>query len=176
MIRRPPRSTLFPYTTLFRSHVRLHIAGMEKFVTIHSGIDLAHFRSVQVDPAVKRKELGLPPDGAIVGTVGRLVPIKGLEWLLKAAPQVLAQFPQACFVIIGDGPLLGELRQLTSKLGIALRVVFLGAREDVPECLAALDLFVLPSLNEGMGRVLLEAMAGGCPVVATPVGGIPDIV
>ncbi|TLY36745.1 MAG: glycosyltransferase family 4 protein [Nitrospirae bacterium] len=157
-------------------HVRLHIAGMEKFVTIHSGIDLAHFRSVQVDPAVKRKELGLPPDGAIVGTVGRLVPIKGLEWLLKAAPQVLAQFPQACFVIIGDGPLLGELRQLTSKLGIGLRVVFLGAREDVPECLAALDLFVLPSLNEGMGRVLLEAMAVGCPVVATRVGGIPDIV
>jgi len=157
-------------------HVRFHIAGMEKFVTIHSGIDLAHFRSVQVDPAVKRKELGLPPDGAIVGTVGRLVPIKGLEWLLKAAPQVLAQFPQACFVIIGDGPLLGELRQMTSKLGIALRVVFLGAREDVPECLAALDLFVLPSLNEGMGRVLLEAMAVGCPVVATRVGGIPDIV
>jgi len=159
-----------------QEHVRCHIAGMEKFVTIHSGIDLAHFRSVQVDPAVKRKELGLPPDGAIVGTVGRLVPIKGLEWLLKAAPQVLAQFPQACFVIIGDGPLLGELRQLTSKLGIGLQVVFLGAREDVLECLAALDLFALPSLNEGMGRVLLEAMAVGCPVVATRVGGIPDIV
>jgi len=159
-----------------QEHVQYKIAGPQKFVTIHSGIDLAHFRSVQVDPAVKRKELGLPPDGAIVGTVGRLVPIKGLEWLLKAAPQVLAQFPQACFVIIGDGPLLGELRQLTSKLGIGLQVVFLGAREDVLECLAALDLFVLPSLNEGMGRVLLEAMAVGCPVVATRVGGIPDIV
>ena len=157
-------------------HVRFHIAGAEKFVTIHSGIDIARFRSVQVDPAVKRKELGLPPDGAIVGTVGRLVPIKGLEWLLKAAPRVLAQFPQACFVIIGDGPLVGELRQLASELGIGLRVVFLGAREDVPECLAALDLFVLPSLNEGMGRALVEAMAMGCPVVATRVGGIPDIV
>src|SRR2546422_8717872 len=148
---------------------------MDKFVTIHSGIDLAHFRSVQVDPAVKRKELGLPPDGAIVGTVGRLVPIKGLEWLLKAAPQVLAQFPQACFVIIGDGPLLGELRQMTSQLGIGLRVVFLGAREDVPECLAALELFVLPSLNEGRGRVLLEAMAVGFPDDATSVGGIPEM-
>jgi glycosyltransferase involved in cell wall biosynthesis len=157
-------------------HVQFHIAGMEKFATIHSGIDLAYFRSVQVDPAVKRKELGLPPEGLIVGTVGRLVPIKGLEWLLKAASRVLAEFPQACFVIIGDGPMLGELRQLTSELGIGARVVFLGAREDVPECLAALDLFVLPSLNEGMGRVLLEAMAVGCPVVATRVGGIPDIV
>src|SRR5712692_3676234 len=157
-------------------HVQYKIAGPEKFVTIHSGIDLAYFRSVHVDPAVKRKELGLPPDGAIVGTVGRLVPIKGLEWLLKAAPRVLAEFPQACFVIIGEGPLLGELKELTSRLGIGLRVMFLGAREDVPECLATLDLFVLPSLNEGMGRVLLEAMAVGCPVVATRVGGIPDIV
>jgi glycosyltransferase involved in cell wall biosynthesis len=159
-----------------QEHVRYGIAGAEKFATIHSGIDLAHFRSVQVDPAVKRKELGLPPEGLIVGTVGRLVPIKGLEWLLKAASRVLAEFPQACFVIIGDGPMLGELMQLTSKLGIGLRMVFVGAREDVPECLAALDLFVLPSLNEGMGRVLLEAMAVGCPVVATRVGGIPDIV
>jgi glycosyltransferase involved in cell wall biosynthesis len=157
-------------------HVRFHIAGAEKFATIHSGIVLAHFRSVRVDPAVKRKELGLPPEGPIVGTVGRLVPIKGQVWLLKAAPLVLAEFPQACFVIIGDGPLLGELKELTAKLGIGLRVMFLGAREDVSECLAALDLFVLPSLNEGMGRVLLEAMAEGCPVVATRVGGIPDIV
>jgi len=157
-------------------HVLFHIAGIEKFVTIHSGIALAHFRSVKGDPAVKRKELGLPPKGMIVGTVGRLVPIKGLEWLLKAAPWVLAEFSQAYFVIIGDGPLLEELRELTTQLGIGQRVVFLGAREDVHECLAALDLFVLPSLNEGMGRVLLEAMAVGCPVVATRVGGIPDIV
>src|SRR5437867_8712577 len=159
-----------------QEHVQYTIAGPEKFVTIHSGIDLAEFRSVQVDPAAMRKELGLPPEGPIVGTVGRLVPIKGLEWLLKAAPRVLAEFPQACFVIIGEGPLLGALKQLTSKLGIGLRVVFLGAREDVPECLAALDLFVLPSLNEGMGRALIEAMAVGLPVVATRVGGIPDIV
>ena len=87
-------------------HVQYKIAGPGKFVTIHSGIDLAYFRSVRVDPAVKRKELGLPPEGPIVGTVGRLVPIKGLEWLLKAAPRVLAEFPQACFVIIGDGPMM----------------------------------------------------------------------
>jgi len=157
-------------------HVRFHVAGTEKFTTIHSGIDLAYFRSVQVDPTVKRKGLGLPPEGPIVGTVGRLVPIKGLEWLLKAAPRVLAEFPQACFVIIGEGPLLGELKELTTELGISPHVVFLGTRHDVPECLAALDLFVLPSLNEGMGRALVEAMAVGCPVVATRVGGIPDVV
>src|SRR5437870_8029279 len=109
-----------------QEHVHYKIAGAEKFATVHSGIDLARFRSVQVDPAVKRKELGLPPDGVIVGTVGRLVPIKGVQWLLKAAPQLLAQFPQACFVIIGDGPLLGELRQMTSTLGISVRVALWG--------------------------------------------------
>src|SRR5437016_932560 len=95
-----------------QEHVHYKIAGAEKFATVHSGIDLARFRSVQVDPAVKRKELGLPPDGVIVGTVGRLVPIKGVQWLLKAAPLVLAEFPLASFVIIGDGPMLGELKQL----------------------------------------------------------------
>src|SRR5260370_12379182 len=104
--------------------VRFHFAGMEKYVTIHSGIDLAYFRSVQVDPAVKRKELGLPPEGPIVGTVGRLVPIKGLEWLLKATQRVLAEFTQACFVIIGHGPMLAELMQFPSKLAMPLQLTF----------------------------------------------------
>src|SRR5207245_8720748 len=68
------------------------------------------------------------------------------------------------------------LKELAAELGISPRVAFLGTRHDIPECLAALDLFVLPSLNEGMGRALVEAMAVGCPVVATRVGGIPDVV
>jgi glycosyltransferase involved in cell wall biosynthesis len=159
-----------------QEHVQNKIAGPLKFVTIQGGIDLAQVRSVQVDPAVKRKELGLPPEGPIIGTVGRLVPIKGHTWLLRAVPRVLAEFPQVCVVLIGDGPMQDELKELAAELGISPHVVFLGTRPDIPECLAALDLFVLPSLNEGMGRVLLEAMAVGCPVVATRVGGIPDIV
>jgi glycosyltransferase involved in cell wall biosynthesis len=157
-------------------HVQYNIASPQKFVTIHGGIDLAQVRSVQVDPAVKRKELGLPPEGPIIGTVGRLVPIKGHTWLLRAVPRVLSEFPQVRVVLIGDGPMQDELKELAAELGISPHVVFLGTRPDIPECLAALDLFVLPSLNEGMGRVLLEAMAVGCPVVATRVGGIPDIV
>jgi len=159
-----------------QEHVRYRIAGPEKFTAIPSGIVLSDFRSVRVDPGVKRKELGLPTEGPVIGTVGRLVPIKGHVWLLQAAPQVLAEFPGACFVFIGGGPLLEELKRLAEELGISRRVVFLGPRLDVPECLAALDVFALPSLNEGMGRVLIEAMAVGVPVVATRVGGIPDIV
>ena len=157
-------------------HIRYNIAGPEKFTAIPSGIPLSAVRSVTVDPAAKRKELGLPPEGPIIGTVGRLVPIKGHVWLLKAASQVLAEFPGACFVFVGGGPLLEELIRSAEELGIRRHVVFLGSRQDVPECLAALDVFVLPSLNEGMGRALIEAMAVGVPVVATRVGGIPDVV
>jgi len=159
-----------------QEHVQYKIASPQKFVTIHGGNSLAQFRSLRVNAPVKRKELGLPPEGPIIGTVGWLVPIKGHTWLVRAVPRVLAEFPQACVVLIGDGPLLGELKHLAAELGISPHVMFLGTRHDIPECLAALDLFVLPSLNEGMGRALIEAMAVGCPVVATRVGGIPDIV
>jgi glycosyltransferase involved in cell wall biosynthesis len=159
-----------------QEHVQYKIASPQKFVTIHGGDSLAQFRSMRVNATVKRKELGLPLEGPIIGAVGRLVPIKGHAWLLRAVPRVLAEFPQACAVLIGDGPLLGELKELVAELGISPHVVFLGTRHDIPECLAALDLFVLPSLNEGMGRALVEAMAVGCPVVATRVGGIPDVV
>ncbi len=159
-----------------QEHMQYCIAGRDKFTTIPSGIVLQTFKSVQVDSVVKRKELGLPPEGPIVGTVGRLVPVKGHSWLLKSVPRVLAQFPQACFALIGEGPLANQLQQLAEELDVSRRVMFLGTRQDVPECLAALDLFVLPSLNEGMGLALIEAMAMGCSIVATRVGGIPDIV
>ncbi len=157
-------------------HVRLGIAGADKFVAIPSGIALSAFRSVRIDPVVKRKELGIPTDGPVIGTVGRLVPIKGHEWLLKAAPLVLAEFSDATFVFLGDGPLMGRLQQVAAELGISRHVRLLGARTDVPECLAMFDVFAFPSLNEGMGRALVEAMAMAVPVVATRVGGIPDVV
>jgi glycosyltransferase involved in cell wall biosynthesis len=159
-----------------QEHVQYRIAGPEKFVTIPSGIMLSKFREIHVDPGAKRRELGLPDDGPIIGTVGRMVPIKGHAWLLKAAPRVLAEFPQTTFIFVGDGPLLCQLRQLAEALGISRRVVFLGERQDVPECLALCEIFAFPSLNEGMGLALVEAMAMGVPVVATRVGGIPDIV
>lgn len=159
-----------------KEHVQYRIADPDKFVTIPSGISLSAFRTVRTDPAMKRKQLGLPPEGPVIGTVGRLVPIKGHEWLLKAAPRVLAEFPHVTFVFLGEGPLLGWLQQLAGKLGIGGHVMFLGARQDVPECLAMFDVFVFPSLNEGMGRALVEAMAMGVPAVATNVGGIPDVV
>jgi len=157
-------------------HVRLGIARADKFAAIPSGITLSAFRSIRGDPVARRKDLGIPTKGPVIGTVGRLVPIKGHEWLVRAVPHVVAEFPAACFVFVGDGPLRDELRQLGEALGVASHLVFLGMRQDIPECLAALDLFVFPSLNEGMGRALVEAMAAGLPVIATRVGGIPDVV
>lgn len=159
-----------------QEHVRFKIAGPGKFTAVSSGIPLGTFRSVRVDRAVKRKELGLPPEGPVVGTVGRLVPVKGHIWLVRAVPFVVAEFPEARFVLVGEGPLGADLRKLAEGLGVGRHVVFLGTRWDVPECLGAFDLFVLSSLNEGMGRALVEAMAVGLPVVATRVGGVPDVV
>jgi len=159
-----------------QEHIRFKIGRREKFTTIPSGIALSEVQSVRVDPAAKREELGLPADGVIIGTVGRLVPVKGHAWIIRAVPHVVAEFPNARFVFVGDGPLLGELRRLGEELGVGRHLIFLGSRRDVPECLSTFDLFCLPSLNEGMGRALIEAMAVGCPVVATRVGGIPDIV
>jgi len=159
-----------------QEHVQFKIAGPAKFVTIPSGVVLSTFRSLHVDPVLKRKALGLPAEGPVVGTVGRLVPVKGHAWLLRSIPFVLTEFPAAHFVLVGDGPLREELTWLAEELGIGRHVTFLGTREDVPECLTAFDLFVFPSLNEGMGLALIEAMVLGLPVVATTVGGIPDIV
>jgi len=97
-----------------QEHVQYKIASPQKFVTIHGGNSLAQFRSWRVNDTEKRKELGLPPEGPIIGTVGWLVPIKSHTWLVLAVPRVLAEFPQACVVLIDAGPLLGELKHLAA--------------------------------------------------------------
>jgi len=111
-----------------------------------------------------------------VGTVGWLLPIKGPIYLLRAMAEVWKSYPQASLVYVGKGDLEKELRQEASRMGVPEKVWFLGWRDDIPEIMCILDIFALPSLNEGMGRVLVEAMAAGRPIVASNVGGIPDLV
>ena len=118
----------------------------------------------------------LPPDGRAVGTVGRLAAQKGQRYLIDAAPAVLARHPDARFVVVGDGELRGELERLAAARGVADRVLFTGARDDVPGLLASFDLFACPSLFEGLCLAVIEAQAAGVPVVATPVGGIRETV
>lgn len=157
-------------------YIALSVCHPKKIVTIHSGVDLNHYTQVKVNVQEKRRYLGLNPEGLIVGTVGWLLPIKGPIYLLRAMAEVWKSHPQTSLVYVGKGDLEEELRKEASRMGVSERVWFLGWRDDIPEILRILDIFVLPSLNEGMGRVLVEAMAAGRPVVASNVGGIPDLV
>jgi glycosyltransferase involved in cell wall biosynthesis len=116
----------------------------------------------------------------LIGVVSRIARGKGLQYLLEAAPDVIARIPQAKFLIIGDNSFnpeyREELKRQTIKLGLQDRVIFTGFRLDVPNILSSLALSVLPSLNEGLSNSLLESMAAAVPVVATNVGGNPEVV
>jgi glycosyltransferase involved in cell wall biosynthesis len=107
--------------------------------------------------------------------VGRLVSNKGPEVLMKAMPKVLSRHPHARFVLVGDGPLRDRLQQMACDLGIHHGVQLLGIRHDVPQIMRDAAIFVRPSSLEGMPLSVLEAMATGLPVVATPVGGTPEV-
>ncbi|MCX5829587.1 MAG: glycosyltransferase family 4 protein [Deltaproteobacteria bacterium] len=158
-----------------QDHLRFKIARDEKFTVIHSGVDLTAFSESRVNAPAMREKLGIPPEAFVVGTAGRLTSIKGQRYLLEAEALISPRKPDIFFVFLGDGELAPELSQMVSSLGIK-NVMFLGWRQDVPGVMSTFDIFVLPSLNEGMGKVLVEAMALGKPIVASDVGGIPDLV
>lgn len=145
----------------------------DKIVVIPNGLDLSRFPFRQARTA---GPLPVPPGTEIIGSVGRLSPEKGHAHLLLAAHRILRERPRAAFVLVGGGVQEPALRSQAAALGIADRVVFAGFRSDVPQVLAQADVFVLPSLAEGLPMALLEAMAVGVPVVATAVGDVPKVV
>lgn len=148
----------------------------EKIITIPNGVDTGYFDPSQWPPAASRAELGLGMDTPIVGTVARLTPVKGLLYLLEAVREISWHIPNVTLLIVGDGPLRGSLEQQSRELSIDDRVIFTGYRSDTPKMLAAMDVFVLPSIMEGMPISLLEALAMQRFVVATRVGGIPEVI
>ena len=117
-----------------------------------------------------RATLGFAPDDYVVGMVGSLSPIKRHELLLEAAACCAPTMPRLRLMIVGDGPRRAELEQIADRLGHSGRVLFTGTRDDIPELLAAMNLFVCCSSAEGASNALLEAMASGVPVITTPVG------
>lgn len=145
-----------------------------KLLTIPNGIDARPYE-LPFDPTVKRQELGLS-DGPVVGFAGRLATQKGVAYLLEAMRLLLRRFPRLTLLVAGEGPLNPDLRRTARELGVESSVKFLGVRPDMPELYRLLDVFVLPSLWEGLPMVVLEAMAAGCPVVASGVGGVPSVV
>lgn len=151
--------------------VKYERISREKIVTIHNGIDGKKY-DIAVDRQAKRRELGLERDGPVMGIGVRLSEQKGITYLLRAMPAVMREVPGVTLVIAGEGPLEADLRAEADALGLRGRVHFIGPRLDIPELLKTFDLYVLPSLWEGLPMVLLEAMAAGCPIVATDVGGV----
>jgi glycosyltransferase involved in cell wall biosynthesis len=123
-----------------------------------------------------RADLGLAPDVPLVGFVGRLSPEKGPSVFVRSALLLRSRVPQAHFVMVGEGPMEGELRQLADSFGLGAHLHFAGTRRDMPAVYNALDMVVSSSNSEAMPLALMEAMACGLPVVATRVGGVPELV
>jgi len=147
----------------------------KKLVVIYNGINLEKFYKRKPTNNLK-KELDFNPSDLIVGSVGTLRAVKNYDCLLESVPQVLNKFPNTKFILVGDGPLKNILQKKAETLGISNSVIFLGQRNDIPRILSIFDLFVLPSVTEGISIALLEAMATELPVVATCVGGNPEVV
>ena len=147
----------------------------DNIVAIPNGIITAQ-PSAQESGARLRAELGLPASAQVVIVFSRLNRMKGIEYFLEASVSVSRRFPDARFVIAGDGNNRHELEEYAAHLGVASKTVFTGFRTDLPDILQEAAVSVLPSLSEGLSNSLLESMAAGLPVVATNVGGNPEIV
>jgi len=146
----------------------------ERVVTVHEGIDLAHVDAAP--PTSVREAFWLPTNAPIVGCVGALVEHKGHRHLIHAAVDIVRAVPEARVVILGEGELRDELTRMIHELGLERHVLLPGFRPDVLSLLKTFDVFVMPSITEGLGTSILDAMACGKAVVASAVGGIPEVV
>lgn len=156
-------------------HARQAWVGPESIGVIYNGVDTERFAPKRESRVAMRAELGLPVDSFVIGSVGRLVPIKDHATLLKAAARLAETGMDVRVLLVGSGPESENLRRQAAGL-LPGRVYLAGDSDRVPEMLNAMDVFVLPSLGEGMSNTLLEAMACGLPALATNVGGNPEII
>lgn len=146
-----------------------------KIEVIYNGIDVKKFQSF-LSKEEARHRIGIPVKCFLIGTIARLTEQKGHIYLIKAIDIIKGSIPNAKLVLVGSGPLESYLKAEVSEKELNDYVIFLGSRRDIPDILKAMDIFVLPSLWEGLGIALLEAMASSIPVIATNVGGVPEII
>jgi glycosyltransferase involved in cell wall biosynthesis len=150
--------------------------------TIHNGIDATWFESQLLNFSEKKmqefreEEFDADDDTKVILTVAELHERKGLEYLIKAMPAILEKIPNTKLIIVGEGPQRQDIEKLIEKEGLAKNIKLLGHRKSIPKIMASANLFVLPSVKEAFGLVILEAMAAWLPVLATKVGGIPEII
>ena len=159
-----------------RFHATYTGIAEEKLVTIENGVDIQRFAELESAGRVVRKELDIDNAALVFGVVGRLTPPKDHSTFLKAAALILQKAPQARFLLVGEGPLRKDLELQAQEIGLGRALIFTGLRKDIPAVLAAVDVLVFSSLWEGLPVALLEGMAAARPVVATAVGGIPEVV
>ncbi len=146
-----------------------------KLINIHNSVNRANLR-VSKDRADVLKEFGIENDAIVIGTAGRMVPIKGYDIFIEMAKILSDKYPKSRFLLVGEGPLLADLKTRTADLGLTDKVIFPGFRKDVPDILNALDIFVISSHHEGIPMIVLEAMALNLAIVSTSVGGITEII
>lgn len=145
-----------------------------KVSVIYNGIDVEEFNALPASDG--RKSLQLHPEDVVIGTVAALSPEKGQRYLIEAAASVCRDIPNIRLVFVGDGPLAADLKSMVRDPGLENKVKFTGIRRDIVALLHAFDIFVLPSLQEGLPMALLEAMSVGRAVIATEVGAIPRVI
>jgi len=156
-------------------HVRLKIAPREKFTVIRAGVDLAKYAVPSKSREEILSELHLPLGKIIIGWIGRFDTVKNPLLLIQTA-NILKDNPKLHFLMAGDGELFEKAKELTCEMKIEDRFTFPGFRNDIPDLLSVMDIYCLTSLNEGLGRSILEAQAAGAAVIACKVGGVPEIV
>jgi glycosyltransferase involved in cell wall biosynthesis len=158
----------------------LHISGTtaDRVSTIYNGIDLSGFLSLdqELEREAVRTEFGIPSDATLLTTVAVLRPQKGIQYMIRALPEVLASNTNTHYLVIGDGTHRNTLIEEAKKSNVNHRVIFAGMRKDITRLLAASDIFVLPTLTEALPTVLAEAMAAKLPIIASRVGGVPEMV
>lgn len=152
------------------------VGAAAQYVTVRSALELSRYDAQRPLRDDVRRELGLPSDVPVVGAVNRLSGQKDPLTLLDAFALVRARRQDVRLLLVGDGPLGAEVQRRVATLGLAEAVTMLGLRSDVPRLLQAMDVFVSTSLWEGLPRTIIEAMATGLPVVATPADGVLDVV
>jgi glycosyltransferase involved in cell wall biosynthesis len=164
---------------LVNTMVGYHKVEPQRVVKIYNGIEKDEYgisdEEIVCGRSRFRKEFGLGEDVLIVGAIGRLVWQKGFEYLIGAIPEVSKKYPEAKFLLVGEGLLEDALKAKSKKLKIKDKIIFAGFRDDIKDILASIDIFVMPSLLEGLPMILLESMAMGKSIIATDIDGINEV-